>query len=168
MTSRTAFLSIRTTFLLIFLGCTGLNLTALFFQYVMDMPPCPLCITQRIFVFLVGLSALIAAIHNPAALGRRIYALLGIVAAGFGLSVSLRHVWLQNLPEDQVPACGPGLTYMFENFPLQEAINLLLQGDGNCADVSWMFLGLSMPAWVAVCFVGLIGINLWQMLRSER
>ncbi|MBU3068771.1 disulfide bond formation protein B [Aestuariicella sp. G3-2] len=159
-------LSIRTTYLLIFFGCTGLNLTALYFQYGMDMHPCPLCITQRIFVFAVSLCALLAAIHNPAQLGRRIYSSLAIIAAGFGLSVSLRHVWLQSLPEDQVPACGPGLSYMFENFPLGDAVNLLLQGDGNCADISWTFLGLSMPAWVAVCFVGLIALNLWQMFRK--
>ncbi|MGH1372055.1 MAG: disulfide bond formation protein B [Cellvibrionaceae bacterium] len=158
-------LTIRTTFLLIFLGCTGLNLTALYFQYGMDMHPCPLCITQRIFVFAVGLFALIAAIHNPAALGRRLYAGLSIIAAAIGASISARHVWIQNLPEDQVPSCGPGLSYMFDNFPLQQAINLLLQGDGNCADVSWSLLGLTMPMWVAVAFAGMIVINLWQLWR---
>lgn len=158
-------LTIRTTFLLIFLGCTGLNLTALYFQYGMDMHPCPLCITQRVFVFAVGLSALLAAIHNPAQLGRRLYAGLGIIAAGIGAGVSARHVWIQNLPEDQVPACGPGLSYMFDNFPLQDAINLLLQGDGNCADVSWSLFGLSMPMWVALAFAGMIAVNLWQIWR---
>ena len=160
-------LTIRTTFLLIFLGCTGLNLTALYFQYGMDMHPCPLCITQRVFVFAVSLCALAAAVHNPAKLGRCIYSGLAILAAGVGGSVSLRHVWLQNLPEDQVPACGPGLSYMFENFPLQDAVNLLLQGDGNCADVSWEMLGLSMPAWVAVAFAAMIIVNLWQMWRRN-
>ncbi len=158
-------LTIRTTFLLIFFGCTGLNLTALYFQYGMDMHPCPLCITQRVFVFAVGLCALIAAIHNPAQLGRRLYAGLGIIAAGSGAAVAARHVWIQNLPEDQVPACGPGLSYMFDNFPLQEAINLLLQGDGNCADVSWSLLGLTMPMWVVVAFAGMIVVNFWQAWR---
>lgn len=159
-------MSIRATFLLIFFGCTALNLTALYFQYGLNMHPCPLCITQRLFVFAVSLCALIAALHNPAALGRRIYAALGIVAGGVGLSVALRHVWIQSLPADQVPACGPGLAYMFDTFPLGDAINLLLRGDGNCADVSWMLLGLSMPAWVAVCFAVLIGLNLWQLFRK--
>lgn len=160
-------LTVRATFLIIFLGCTALNLTALYFQYAMDMPPCPLCITQRIFVFAVGLCALAAAIHNPAQLGRRLYSGLAIIAALIGGAVSVRHVWIQSLPEDQVPACGPGLSYMFDNFPLRDAINLLLQGDGNCADVSWVFLGLSMPAWVAIAFAGLISVNLWQMWRRS-
>ncbi|MBR9912180.1 MAG: disulfide bond formation protein B [Gammaproteobacteria bacterium] len=158
--------SIRSTFLLMFFGCVGLILIALYFQYGMDMHPCPLCITQRIFVIAAGLVALLAALHNPARLGRCLYSLLGIVCAAVGGAVALRHVWLQSLPEDQVPACGPGLGYMLENFPLQQALSLLLQGDGNCADVSWSLLGLSMPAWVAVCFAGLIGIYAWQMLRK--
>ena len=158
-------LTIRQTYLLLFFGCLGLILMALYFQYGMGMHPCPLCITQRIFVIVVGLLSLVAFIHNPDRLGRWIYSGLSIIAAGVGGSVSLRHVWLQNLPEDQVPACGPDLTYMFENFPLQEAINLLLQGDGNCAEVSWSLLGLTMPAWTAICYAGLIAFSVWQILR---
>ena len=159
-------LGVRSTYLLMFFGCLGLILIALYFQHGMGMHPCPLCITQRIFVIAVGLIALAAALHNPGRRGRWIYSLSGILMAAIGLGVALRHVWIQSLPEDQVPACGPGLTYMFENFPLGEAFELLFQGDGNCADITWSLLGLSMPAWVAVCFVGLIGLNLWQALRS--
>lgn len=159
-------LTIRNTYLWIFFGCLGLILIALYFQLAEGMHPCPLCISQRIFVILVGLLALIAAIHNPDQTGRRIYSALAILCATIGGGVSLRHVWLQNLPEDQVPACGPGLSYMFENFPLNEAITLLLQGDGNCADITWSLLGLSMPAWVAICFAGLIMVNLWQLVRT--
>lgn len=158
-------LSIRNTYLIIFVGCVGLILAALYFQYVMGLPPCPLCVTQRIFVIATGLIALLAALHNPARTGRCIYSSLAIVSSAIGLGVSLRHVWIQHLPEDQVPACGPGLSYMFETFPLRDALALLFQGDGNCADVSWSLLGLSMPAWVALCFVALIAVNLWQMLR---
>lgn len=160
-------LTIRSTNLFIFFGCLGLILIALYFQLVEGMHPCPLCITQRIFIIIVGLLALAAAIQNPSLRGRRIYSSLAIIAAAIGAGVSLRHVWLQNLPEDLVPACGPGLGYMFENFPLLDAISLLLQGDGNCADVSWTLLGLSMPAWVAICYVGLIVVNIWQLLRTE-
>lgn len=159
-------LSIRSLFVLMFFGCSGLILIALYFQYGMDMYPCPLCITQRIFVIAVGLIALLAAVHNPAAVGRKIYSGLGIITAAIGLGVALRHVWIQSLPEDQVPACGPGLNYMFENFPLGEALSLLFQGDGNCADISWSMLGLSMPAWVAVSFCAMIIALLWQMLRK--
>lgn len=160
--------NIRQTNILIFFGCVGLILTALVMQYQFDMKPCALCVTQRVFIIVIGLLALIAAIHNPDTFGRRIYSLLSIISAAVGGSVSLRHIWLQNLPEDLVPACGPSLSYMFESFPISQAINLLLQGDGNCADVIFSFLGLSIPGWTAVAYAGLIGFSLWQLLRREQ
>lgn len=157
---------IRPTYLIVFLGCTGLIVAALYMQHVMGMHPCPLCITQRVFVIAVGLLALAAALHNPKPLGRKIYGALSLLAALVGAGVSARHVWIQSLPEDQVPACGPGLEYMFETFPLMEALTLLFQGDGNCADVVWQFLGLSIPGWTLVAFAGLALISGWQALRK--
>jgi disulfide bond formation protein DsbB len=29
------------------------------------------------------------------------------------------------------------------------------EGSGDCAEVDWSFVGLSMPAWVLIMFVGL-------------
>lgn len=158
---------IRATFALIAAGCLGLIVTALYLQEILGLHPCPLCITQRIFVILVGLTALIAAIHMPARTGRLIYASLGALFAIIGAGVSARHVWIQHLPADQVPACGPGLEYMFETFPIMEALALLFQGDGNCAEVVWQFLGLSIPSWTLIAFVGLLALNLWQGLRAR-
>lgn len=156
----------RHTNLIIFFGCAGLILTALYMQHFMDMAPCALCITQRIFVIAVGLVALISALHNPKRLGLRLYASLGILLAIIGGSFSGRHLWLQSLPEDQVPACGPSLDYLLEAFPLQEAFHLLLQGDGNCAETVWQFLGLTIPGWTLVVFVGLVLVNGWQVMRK--
>ncbi len=155
----------RITNLFIVVVCVGLMAFALFSEMVLGLHPCPLCMTQRLFVILIGVFALIAFLHNPSQLGRRIYASLGIVAAILGGSVAGRHVWLQNLPEDQVPACGPGLDYILENFPLSEGFVILMRGDGNCADVVWRFLGLSMPTWVIVAFAGLLVVNIWQLIR---
>lgn len=146
-------------------GCAGLIVFALYLQEQLALNPCPLCITQRVCVIAVGVLALIAAVHNPGKTGVRIYAGLQGLAALTGIVVAGRHVWIQSLPEDQVPACGPGLQYMFENFPLTQALELLFRGDGNCAVVDWSFLGLSIPAWVLVACVGLLLVNLWQLLR---
>lgn len=146
-------------------GCAGLIVFALYLQEQLALNPCPLCITQRVCVITVGVLALIAAIHNPGKTGVRIYAGLQSLAALTGIVVAGRHVWIQSLPEDQVPACGPGLQYMFENFPLTQALELLFRGDGNCAVVDWSFLGLSIPAWVLVACIGLLLVNLWQLLR---
>ena len=113
----------------------------------------------------VGFIALLAALHNPAKTGVRIYACLQGIAAIVGIAVAGRHVWIQSLPADQVPACGPGLQYMFANFPFMEALSLLFKGDGNCAIVDWTFLGLSIPAWVLVSCVLLLAVNTWQFFR---
>ena len=90
----------------------------------------------------------------------------GIAAAGAGVGVAGRHVWLQNLPPDQVPACGAGYDYIMDTLPFGEALRVIFSGSGECATVDWQFLGLSMPAWVliSVAVVGAAGI--WNNLRG--
>ena len=156
----------RLTNILVVVASIGLMITALVMQEVFGLHPCPLCITQRVFVMAVGVVALIAAIHNPKAIGARLYAALMGLMALIGGGVAARHVWLQNLPEDQVPGCGPSLEYMFDAFPLMDALELLFKGDGNCADVVWTFLGLSIPGWTLVSFCGFTLIALWQLFRK--
>lgn len=124
------------------------------------LEPCPLCIFQRIGVLGVGLFFLLAAVHNPKGIGARVYASLVGFAALAGGAVSARHVWLQNLPPDRVPECGPGLEYMLEAFPLGDTLRMVFTGSGECADVTWTLLGLSMPAWVLIWFLvlGIAGV----------
>lgn len=147
--------------------CLALLGTALYFQHVMGLDPCPLCIIQRIFVIAIGAVMLVAAAHNPRHLGRRVYGGLITVFAVLGIAVAGRQVWLQNLPPDQVPACGPGLEYLLQTFPLTEALKLVFQGSGECAEVQWTFLGLSIPGWTLVMFTGLAVFGL-LLLFSPR
>lgn len=160
--------SMRQLFLLIWLGTLALMGVALYMQYVMELIPCALCMTQRVFVIAVGVVALIAWIHKPASLSSRVYAIVGVLMALIGSAFSIRHLWLQSLPEDQVPACGPSLSYLLESFPLSEALSILLRGDGNCAETIWTFLGVSIPGWTLVAFVGLIAINGLVVYKSFR
>lgn len=151
-----------------FLFCAGLLSAALYFQFSGGLEPCPLCISQRIMVFAVALVMLAAVLHNPKRTGVKVYAILGFVMAVLGGSVSARHVWLQHLPAEEVPACGPGLEYMFQYFPLTETLKAMLSGTGDCAKVDWTLLGLSMPAWVLISFVILALLSLSQLWnRSE-
>lgn len=157
----------RITFLLVFLAVVFLLGAAFYLEYVRGLEPCPLCITQRVMLLGVGLVSLIAFLHNPATIGRRIYGLLVSVFALGGLYFSGRQLWLQSLPEDQVPACGPGISYMLDSFPVSDVIKTLLTGDGNCAEVQWTMLGLSIPGWAAVGFAGLIVFGAWQAFRRS-
>ncbi|WP_250461732.1 disulfide bond formation protein B [Microbulbifer litoralis] len=157
----------RVTFLLVFLAVIFLLGAAFYLEYVKGLEPCPLCITQRVMLLGVGLVSLIAFLHNPATIGRRIYGLLISLWAMGGLYFSGRQLWLQSLPEDQVPACGPGISYMLDAFPIAEVVRTLLTGDGNCAEVTWTWLGLSIPGWAAVGFAGLIAFGAWQAFRKH-
>ncbi len=165
MTSIDRLFPIRLLNLVIALGCASLIGIALYMQHQLGLEPCPLCMTQRVAIIAVGSVALLAFLINPQGVGRRVMAGLAGLLAIAGGAVSSRQLWLQSLPEDQVPACGPSLEYMLETFPLAETLKIMLQGDGNCAEVVWTFLGLSIPGWTLVAFVGLLGVNLWQMLR---
>lgn len=149
----------RYTYLALWLGSALCIAIALFMQYQMDLIPCALCMTQRVFVIAVGLIALAAWLHKPSALGTRIYPVMGMLFAVIGAGFSIRHIWLQSLPEDLVPACGPTLSYLLENVPWVEALSVLLQGDGNCAESVWSFLGLTIPAWTLVIFIGFFTLN---------
>lgn len=157
--------SVRQTNFLIFAICAVLMMIALYMEYAMGLEPCPLCMTQRIFVILVGTLALIAFAHGPARAGRKVYAGLGLLAAILGGAFSSRQLWLQSLPPDKVPSCGPNLSYILDTFPLLDALKVMVTGDGNCAEVTWTLFGISIPGWTLVAFAFLGAVNIWQFLR---
>jgi disulfide bond formation protein DsbB len=155
----------RVVNLLFFACCAGLMGFALFAQHVLLLDPCPLCVFQRVAVIGLGLVFLLAAGHNPSGWGRYVYAaLLALFGLG-GAGVAGWHFRLQNLPADEIPTCGPGLDYMLDNFPLGEALRMVFEGSGECAEVAWSFLGLSMPGWVFLWAVGLGAVGVWNNLR---
>jgi disulfide bond formation protein DsbB len=151
-----------------FLGfavCCGLMGFALFAQHVLLLDPCPLCVFQRVVVISMGILFLIAALHNPTGAGRIVYSILLAAAALAGVAIAGRHAWLQQLPPDKVPSCGPGLDYMLETLPFTEVLSKVFKGSGECAEIVWQFLGLSMPAWVLI-WVTVLGVTgVWNNLR---
>jgi disulfide bond formation protein DsbB len=131
-------------------ACAGLMGYALFAQYVLGLAPCPLCIFQRIATILTGILFLIATLHNPRTTGARVYgALIGVAALG-GVLISARHIWIQAQPPGTVAACGADLNYLMEIMPVTDVVTKVLTGSGECGQIDWTFLGLSMPWWVAI------------------
>ena len=153
--------------LLGFLACAALLGYAYYAQFVLHLEPCPLCIFQRIGVFALGVIFLSAALHDPAAFGRRMYALLLSLAALATVGIALRHLYIQNLPPGSVPACGASLDFMLKVFSLSEVLVKVLSGSGECAKVTWTFLGLAMPGWVLIAALALGGYALWNNLRRQ-
>lgn len=146
--------------------CAGMMGFALYAQHVLLLDPCPMCIMQRIAVIALGIVFLLAALHHPARFGARLYAALVALVAIAGAGVAGWHVRLQNMPPDEVPACGPGFDYIVGNFPLADAFSLIFKGSGECAEVSWRLLGLSMPTWVLIGLLGLGIAGVWNNLRD--
>lgn len=153
--------------LLLALAAVVAMIFALFLQHGQGLEPCPLCVFQRVAVIAVGIAAFAAWLHGPGLSGRRVYAVLAALAAAVGVVVAGRHVWLQHLPADQVPSCGPGLDYWMAALPLQDVIEQVFRGSGECAKVDWTWLGVSLPGWTLVLFCGLLLVSLWQLLRRD-
>jgi protein dithiol:quinone oxidoreductase len=134
-------------------ACAGLLGYAWYAQAVLQLDPCPLCIFQRIGIAAIGVLFLAAALQNPRHWGARVYGLLQLMAALATVGIAGRHIWIQHQPEGSVAACGATLSYMLDILPLSAVIRKVLTGSGECARVSWRFLGLSMPAWVLIAAV---------------
>jgi disulfide bond formation protein DsbB len=150
-----------------FVVCAALIAYALYAEHVLGLAPCPLCIFQRIAVIAVGIIFLIAAIHNPRSMGRYVYAALIVLAALIGIAIAARHIWIQAQPPGTVAACGADLNYMLEILPLKDVISKVLTGSGECGEVNWRWLGLSMPWWVAFALGGLGLWGLWANVPAR-
>ena len=149
------------------LACLLLLAYGYFLQHVQGLEPCPLCLVQRFFFYAVMAVFAVAAIHRPERVGAIVYGVLIALFSIGGLATASRQVWLQHLPADKVPQCGPDLFFMLENFPLVQTLKKLAAGSGECAKVDWTFLGFSIAEWSVVCFIALAGYALWLAARSR-
>lgn len=148
-------LSRRVPFLLMAAVCAALLGYGYYLQFYLGQEPCPLCVFQRVCFMGVAVLALIAGAHGARFPGAAAYCVLIFLVAATGAGIAARQVWLQHLPEDQIPECGPGLSFLLEMYPLTETIRTVLAGSGDCAKVDWTFLGLSIAEWSLLCFLGL-------------
>ncbi|MCW8806717.1 MAG: disulfide bond formation protein B [Rhodanobacter sp.] len=158
--------SYRLSFLTGFFVCAGLLGFALYAEYGLGMYPCPLCIFQRIAFLVMAFFFLLGGLHAPRRRGRWIYGGGALTGAVFGVAVAARHLWIQSLPADQVPSCGPPLDYMFNAFPFAKVLQLVFTGSGECAKVEPIF-GVPMPAWALLWFVLLGGWAIHVSLRRR-
>ena len=138
-----------------FIACVALLGYAYYAQYELGLEPCPLCIFQRIAIAALGVVFLIAGLHNPRRWGSTVYAVLIAAAALAAAGVAGRHLYVQSLPRGTIPACGAPLDVLLQFTPVTEVIRKVLTGSGECSEINWRFLGLTMPGWVLICALGL-------------
>jgi disulfide bond formation protein DsbB len=157
--------SFRTQFLAGFAACAALLGYALYLQFAMQLQPCPFCIFQRLCFAALGIVFLLGALHAPRAAGaRKGWALLGLVPALAGIGYAGRHSWVQVHPPP-LPSCGPGLNFMLEQHSWLGAARQVLTATGDCSNVDWRFLGLTMPMWALAWFIALAA---WALLAGFR
>ena len=156
----------RLVFFITFIACASLMGYAYYAQYVLNYEPCMLCMVQRFFMICLGVTALIAALHNPGRNGVKIY---GTIAVGFsllGAYIAGRHVYLQGLPVAELEGCSPGLEYVLNNFDWLKVLRTVFIRDQDCGTIDWTFLGQSMPRWVLLWFVGMAIVLAWASFRK--
>ena len=158
----------RTANVLGALACAALLGYAYYAQFVLHLEPCPLCIFQRVGMFATGVLFAIAAAHDPVSWGRRVYAALLVLTTLATIGVAARQLWIQSQPPGTVAACGASLDFMLKIFSISEVLVKVLTGDGECAKVTWRFLGLAMPAWVLISAVVLGAWGLFVNLRRQK
>jgi len=159
--------SFRAQYFAGFAVCAVFLAYAYYVQFQLGIEPCPLCIFQRFAFMAMALFFLIGAISDPRERGRRVFGLLVLLSACAGIAIAARHIWVQHLPPDPMAGCAPGWNYMVSNFPIADAIKKAFTGSADCAEVSWTFLGLSMPYWTLISFVLIGAGGLWAGLRRR-
>lgn len=149
------------------LACGGLLAYALYLQHYEYQNPCPLCILQRIAFIGLMIVFFAAAVHGPRRAVARVYSGLLVLIAAAGAAIAARHVWLQHLPPERVPECGPGLAYMLNKFPLSQALEKVFRGSGECAEATWRLFGLSIAEWSLSWLIALGGLAVYAALRAH-
>lgn len=126
------------------------ELCALFFQHIMDLAPCVMCIYERVAMLGIGGAAIIGLI-NPRNKLLRYLGLLGWFAASIqGYLLASQHVDYQLNPSP-FATCD-----IFVHFPSWAPLNVWLpqmfEAYGDCSEIVWQWLGWSMPQWLVFIF----------------
>lgn len=145
--------------------CGALLFGAVIMEHAFGKAPCPLCLMQRLWFLAAGLFAFIGLMHDPR---WGIYPLLSLLSGLTGAGFSVRQLYLQSLPPDQVPACGPDIDYLIHGFPLSDVLQAMTRGTGDCATVTWRLIGISLPGWALLGFAVVVVLAVAQLLAGNR
>lgn len=141
--------------------------TALFFQYIMDLQPCVMCIEERILILCLSLVSLIIFAINPSLKIVRFigYSLL-IAVSIVGFNLTSEHISIQDGTAGLFATCSiyPRVP---DWLPLHEWLPALFQPTGDCGDIDWSFFNLSMVEWVRIIFSFYIALPLVMIIGRK-
>ncbi len=137
--------------LLLTITALGIELSALFFQYAMGLAPCIMCVYQRLAIFSIIIAGVIGVLGNQSSLCRALAYIFWGVGSIWGLIIALEHVEMQANSGSLFFSCE-----FVPNFPtwapLHDWLPFLFEATGDCGEISWQFLGFSMPQWMVVVY----------------
>lgn len=159
---------IRSRYVFAFLSLVsgGLLAAGLTLGQFARLDPCYLCNFQRLIYIVLALLSAGAALVDRAP---RFWGLMIGSFALWGAASALEQSWMQYAPE-KVNECGYSDPTLVET--IVDALSVhwpeMFMVTGFCTVKDWIFLGLSLANWSALCFLGLAGIAFWQVLRRTR
>ena len=146
------------------LVCAGLLVGAVIISFVVTLVPCPLCIAQRIFFGLVGLVAVAGYFGWLDRFSVRAAGSLMLIFSVSGGAIALRQMWIQYFPPADFDPTKCGV--LFGSFI--DTFLRALGGSGSCAIRDFTLIGLSLPEWSLLCFVGLAVVAGWLLMSGVR
>ena len=137
-------------------------------QAQFNLEPCPLCVTQRIVFIVIGCLFLLFSFFSPNQFIRFTHLTSLLITNIVGIVFASKHILIQSKWITVPAECGIDLDYMFENFPLTEAFSLLFKGTGDCSEIDWLFLGLTLPqlALIAYIMFGIITFYIYKKINK--
>lgn len=152
--------------------CVAALLIAFFFmELYLGLAPCPLCIVDRVIIVAIAVVSAFACIRAwPSKWGLGLYrscAGINVVFGALGIAVAARHIWLQQQSTGLFGGCAPEVDFLLETLSSMESFISIFNVAGNCSDITWTFLGLSIPAQTLLLFVFLTAVNLFLLFGTR-
>ncbi len=146
-----AFSQTRLAWLILALGALALEGCALFFQYVMHLDPCVMCVYQRLAMFGLLAAGLIGLANPKSRMLRTFGVVVWGLSASWGLKIAIELVQIERNPS---PFATCSFLPEFPSWmPLHEWLPSIFQPTGLCGEIQWRFLGVSMAEWMIVVFI---------------
>lgn len=151
----------KRVFVLGLLGCVGLLATAYVLEHFFYVVPCPLCLMQRGVIVILGILFLVALIYpGSKPWWRYVYGIKVIIFSSLGLGLTIRQLYLEHLPREQLPECIAGFNRLLQLYPVMDVLDRVLKGSGQCGEVTFTLLGLSLAHWSFLSFSGFIALGI--------
>lgn len=129
---------------------------ALFFQYVLRLEPCPLCVLQRVAIVAAGAFAALGLLSAGAA-GQLVAIGLTLLFVLLGAGIAAWHSWIVLYPPESM-SCGRPFEWLHQDFPLAIWLPKLFAGEGDCIRVDWSLFGLTIPNLSLIAFLLLLAL----------